>query len=166
MSEHDPFADEPAVPMPPEPITEQQERAAAAYIASGGDVAKTAEVAGVTPKVVKGMLQKPQVRAYLATFLDEAGATLESAAQVIADAQQAKETRLFAFNGRVTDTVELVDHKVRMDAAKLNLQARGQLKDGVNVNVNIYAELTDEALAQIAMGVARPEDFMAPGAGR
>lgn len=134
---------------------------AAAYVVTGGDLQKTADATGLKSKqAVSAMVRKPIMRAYLATFLDEAGATLESAAKVIADAQQAKDTKLFSYEGRVTDTVELVDHKTRLDAAKMNLQARGQLKDGANVQVSIYASLTDEQLAQIAVGAAAPEEFI------
>ena len=69
-------------------------------------------------------LRKPEVQRALADALDRAGASIDSAARVIAAAQQAMDTKFFQHEGRVLDTRDVVDHVTRLRAAELNLKAR------------------------------------------
>lgn len=145
------------------PLTHKEELAAAAHLA-GAPIEEVAHVANMTVAQAQYALKKPVVKAYLATYLDEAGASLKKSAKVIAEAHNATEKKFFAFEGRVRDEREVVDHKTRMDAATLNLKARGELKEGVNVNFNMYQDLSDEEVAAIAAGLATPGDFTGQGA--
>lgn len=121
--------------------------------------AEIGEAIGLSARQVKNIANQPNVKAHLASYLDRAGASLEKSAEVIADAHNATEKKFFAFEGRVVDEREVVDHDTRLAAAKLNLQARGELKEG-GVQFNAYMELTDEQLAMIATGMKKLSDFI------
>lgn len=117
------------------------------------------EVIGEKDSKVKRIFNKPAVRVYMESYLDKAGATREESARVIADAHKAVETKIFAFEGHITDEKVLIDHGTRLDAAKLNLQIRGDLKEGAQVQFNQFVGLTDEQLAKIASGNATAGEF-------
>lgn len=90
----------------------------------------------------------PQMQGYLSTYLDEAGATMEKSAKVIAGAHEAMDIRLT----KDGDVVEVgPDHKIRLDAATLNLKARGELKENAGTR-NLFVGLSDEQLLAIATG--------------
>ena len=105
----------------------------------------------------------PAARLYLAGILDAEGATLKATARVIADAHKADVITYFQKDGKVTATKIDTDHRTRLAAGELNLKARGELREGAQVQVNMYAELTDEQLAKIALGQASPGDFIPKG---
>lgn len=112
-------------------------------------------------KVNEDLLKKagiPQVRGYLMDALDRAGATLESAATVIAEAQKANGVSVVSWEGvaQVVDTGP--DHSVRLKASKLNLEARGQLKD--HDSINIFMGLDDATVAGIAAGTIDPASII------
>ncbi len=100
----------------------------------------------------------PQVRGYLTDALEKAGATIESAAQVIADAQKAEKVTYFQHEGSVTDQRSDVDHKTRLHAAELQLKARGELRD--QEATNIFMQVSDEMLAGIAAGTIDPASII------
>lgn len=119
-----------------------------------------ADAVGISLTGARQALHTPQARVYMANYLDKAGATVEKAARVISEAMDAMETKFFSFEGRVCDERDVVDHGTRLGAAQLNLKARGELKEGAQVQVNLYADLTDQQLAAIASGAADPRSFL------
>lgn len=155
--------EEPDIEPELKPITFRDQVIAAAH-STGAPIEEVARAGNVTVEEAKKIIRKPVVRALLASYLDEAGATLEKSAKVVARAMDAKEKKFFAFEGRVVDEREVEDHATQLKAAELNLRARGELKEGVNVNFNQYLELTDEQVALIAAGKATPGDFTNQGA--
>ncbi len=96
----------------------------------------------------------PQVRGYLTDALEKAGATIDAAAKVIAEAQVAEKVTYFQHEGVVTDQRSDVDHKTRLHAAELNLKARGEMRD--QEATNIFMSISDEVLAGIAAGTIDP----------
>ena len=96
----------------------------------------------------------PQVRGYLTEALEKAGATIDSAAKVIADAQQAEVVTYFQKDGVVTDERSDIDHRTRLKGAELNLKARGELRE--QETTNIFMEIPDDVLAGIANGTIDP----------
>lgn len=145
-----------------QPLTEGQALLASKFIEAGGDKSaitdEIAKEAGYASKETARAALKgnTSLRAHLASYLDGAGATLEKSAQVISEAMDATEAKFFSFEGKVCDERHVVDHGTRLAAAKLNLEARGELKNGVNLTFNKYENLTDEQLAQIALGQQPP----------
>lgn len=121
------------------------------------DTADAVDAAAVGMKHNAALLKSahlPQVRGYLHDALEKAGATIDAAAQVIADAHAAKKTTYFQHEGSVTDVREDIDHKTRLQAAELNLKARGELRD--QEGTNIFMQISDEILAGIAAGTIDP----------
>ncbi len=114
---------------------------------------------GLNQANVSALMKKPQAKLYMSTYLDRAGATLEAAAVVIAEAHKATKKQPITWEGVVTDTFEQPDHERRLTAARMSMEAHGVL-DEKGVQVNLYAQLSDEQLAAIASGVARAEDFI------
>lgn len=138
-------------------LTPGQEIISSAFIEGKPITQEVADEAGYSsPETARAALKSPTVRAHLSSYLDEAGATLQKSARVIAEAHDAKKTHFFAFEGKVRDEKETIDHGTRMDAAELNLKARGELKDGVNLTFNVYENMSDAELAKIALGEAAP----------
>ncbi len=119
---------------------------------------------GETEAQVTKIFRQPQVKVYMASFLDKAGASLEKSAKVIAEAHDAIEMKFFAFEGEVTDEREVIDWQTRLKASEMNLKIRGEWKEGAQVQLNQFLELSDAALAAIAAGQARPQDFNPKGA--
>ena len=143
----------------------EREMLAASFIEGKGlDDEEAQRVGYIDAKDAKRALKSPTMRAHLSTYLDAAGATLEKSAQVISEAMGATEKKFFSFEGVVQDEREVVDHATRVSAAKLNLEARGELKQGLNVAFNMFGEVSDEELAKIAMGLSVPEHLL-PSAG-
>lgn len=115
---------------------------------------------GVGSTRVHDILRQPGVVTFLSGFLDANGATLNDSARVIGEAHTAKKVKVFAYKGQIVADEARPDHDVRLRGAELNLRARGKLKDGADVNVNIYGGLTDEQLAQIATKQKSVADFI------
>lgn len=147
------------------PLTDRQALISEAFLENGGKITEQdAEAAGYASlTTAKAALQNPTLKAHLSNYLDDAGATLRKSAEVIAGAHDATETKFFAFEGEVRDEKTVVDHKTRLSAAKLNLEARGELNSGVNVTFNKFGDLTDEELAKIALGQAPANRFLPGG---
>lgn len=103
--------------------------------------------------VLKAM-NSPQVRGYLTSELDKAGATVESAAKVIAEAQSANGAQVVSYLGEASVVDTGPDHAIRLRAAEMNLKARGELTD--REGVSIFMQMTDEQLAGIAAGTLDP----------
>jgi hypothetical protein len=117
---------------------------------------------GVSPNTVYGALAKPAVRMYISQHLDAAGASLEKAARVISEAQDAHVTEKHVDpETGATEVAEssVPDHEVRLKGAKLSLEAHGALEN-VGAQVNIYQNMTDEQLAAVACGQAKMSDFI------
>jgi len=106
-------------------------------------------------------LDRPQVKMYMSTWLDAAGADLKASAKVVADAHVATKLSRTTYKGEVFATHEDTDHVTRLEAAKLNMQAHGVLDEARNASVNVYYNLTDEQLRAIEEGRNRLEDFLA-----
>lgn len=137
------------------PLTPQGELVAAEFM-QGKKPFEIAQDLGMDTKEVKRELRKPETRAFLAAYLDAAGATIEKTAQRISEALDAEETKFFAYEGEIVSERSVVDHGMRLKAAELTLRARGELKDGVNVNFNKFMSVSDEDLARIASGELDP----------
>lgn len=135
-------------------------------------VAERGAASGFATKVKRGVVVSPgaqkalaskAVRSAIELALDAAGADLASAAKVVAQAQQANETKFYAFEGRVVDKRVVVDHPTRLAAAKLNLEARKVVGGGAagqgGPTFNVFSKLTTIQIAQIADGKASLADF-------
>ena len=116
---------------------------------------------GLSTNTVQRSLDRPQVKMYMSTWLDAAGADLKASAKVIADAHQADKITHYAFRGVVGDSKVDVDHVTRLEAARLNMQAHGVLDEARGAGLNIYYNLTDAQLRAIEEGRNRLEDFIA-----
>ena len=99
-------------------------------------------------------INSPQIRGYLTSELDKAGATVEAAAVVIAEAQRANGAQVVSYLGEASVVDTGPDHSIRLRAAELNLKARGELQD--REAVSIFMGMTDEQLAGIAAGTVDP----------
>lgn len=123
-------------PFVPPRITPPQEAIAKAAELGGPGAAKAAlsheqEKESEPPKAVQldpGVIatwerNEPAIRTFIARSLDEAGATIEACAKVVADGLKA--TRLYVLKSG--EKVEHPDHRVRIKAAELNFQLRGFL---------------------------------------
>ena len=142
------------------PMTFKQQMAADLQLANPAlNNAEIGEQIGLSESQVTKVFNQPQVKVYMASFLDKAGATLDISAKAIAEAHGAKDTKFFSFEGEVTDEREVVDHQTRLKAAEMNLKIRGEWKEGGAIQLNQFLELSDAALAAIAAGKARPQDF-------
>lgn len=113
-------------------------------------------------KAVQKALALPQMKGYMADHLDQAGATLAAAAKVIGEAQHAMENRVVSYLGSGSVIEVGPDHKTRLEAAKLNLQIRGELK-GDAANINLFADISDQDLAKIATGQLDPATLIDVG---
>ena len=146
-----------------QPITPIQRAIADAHLADQTlPKSQIARNMGVSAAAVTKALDKPAVRMYLSQHLDAAGATLEKAARVISEAQDAHQVEKIRDSD--SGTVEVVessvpDHEVRLKGAKLALEGHGALEQP-GQQVNIYQGLTDEQLAAIACGQAKVADFI------
>ena len=84
--------------------------------------------AGYSPKSAESsgsqMAKSPDVQEILNRALDKAGATIDSSARVIAEAQRAKTVKHFAFMGKVKESKTHIDHPTRLHAAELNYRSR------------------------------------------
>lgn len=119
---------------------------------------QVANAVGVNQSTVAKALVNPKVRTYMSPYLDRAGATLEKAAEVVAGAHSAEKETPVTWEGEITDTHKQPDHKVRLEAAKLSMQAHGVLAaDGLHIHQELH--LTDEQLVLVATGKARMSDF-------
>jgi folylpolyglutamate synthase/dihydropteroate synthase len=121
-----------------------------------------AEKAGIPLDRVKAVMSTPQVRGYLSKHLDDAGATLEASAKVIAEAHQAEKIVVVSYKGDSHLVNAGVDFGTRLAAAELNLKARGELKDG-GQSINLFMDLSDEDLARIAAGQLDPATLIDVG---
>ena len=113
---------------------------------------------GMNKGSVTRALGKPAVKMYMSQWLNHVGATLEKAATVIKEGQEANKETPISYMGEIKDVHIQPDHDVRIKAAKLSMEAHGVLDE--KVQVNIYQNLTDEQLAQVAIGVRKPQDFI------
>ena len=126
----------------------------------GATDAQIAAAAGIrSPDLVGRLLNTPKARLYLSQYLDSEGATLQKAARVVSEAQDAVKETPIAFNGEITDTHRQPDHKVRLDAAKLSMEAHGALEEKA-VRVTAFVNLTDAQLAAVAAGHQRVADII------
>ena len=116
---------------------------------------------GVRGAQVREIFKKPAVAAFLHGFLDLYGATLEDSARVIGAAHGAEQVKVFAYKGEIVEDAPRPDHEIRLRGAELNLRVRGKLKEGGEVNINLYGELSDAQLAQLALGQKSLADFAA-----
>ena len=113
---------------------------------------------GAAHSTVVETLQRPQVKMYMSHYLDEAGATLKKAAEVIAAGHEATIETPISYKGEIMDTHVQPDYKERRESAKLSMQAHGVLEpDGQQVHQHVH--LTDEQLAMVATGQAKMSDF-------
>ena len=148
-------------------LTDRQRAAVEIKLAEPGikhsELAERAGFASV--QSLRKSMATPQVRNYLSAALDAAGARIEDSAKVIAEAHAATKVTHFSFQGNVTDEREDIDHRMRLDAAELNLEARGELHKNAAIaqQNNMYVNLTDQQLAAIASGAAKAADFMGHG---
>lgn len=148
-------------------LTDRQRAAVEIKLAEPGikpaDLAERAGFASV--QSMRKSMATPQVRNYLSAALDAAGARIEDSAKVIAEAHAATKVTYFSHKGEVIDEKEDIDHRMRLDAAELNLEARGELHKNAAIaqQNNMYVNLTDQQLAAIASGAARAADFMGHG---
>lgn len=151
---------------PAEPLTQKQgalnptQKLIADYKTKHPDAscAQVGRDLGVSGDVVEKSLRKPQVKLYMSQHLDNAGATLAKAAQVVAEAQEAEHETPIAFMGKITAKHVQPDHKTRIAAAKLSMEAHGALEEK-GLRVNVYQGLTDAQLNLVLTGQARIEDF-------
>lgn len=84
------------------------------------------------------MLKNPRIRKALDEALDEAGATIDKSAKVIAEAHKANDNEF----------INKPDHPVRLKAAEMNLRARRLIgtAEGNISQVNIFGEAFLERL--------------------
>lgn len=150
-------------PAPPlstrEGLTPKQ-RAVADYAMTHPDASASeiARAVGVAQTTAAEALDAPKVRMYMSQYLDRAGATLQKSADVVAAAHDAVKETPVTWEGEIRDVHRQPDHKMRLDAAKLNMQAHGALdQEGLHVHQELH--LTDEQLALVASGKARMSDF-------
>lgn len=118
--------------------------------------------AGLPMEKVRAVMSKPQIRGFLAKHLDDAGATLEASAKVIAEAQHAEKMVVSNYKGEVQVVNAGPDHSTRLTAAELNLKARGELRETA-ANVNLFMDLSDDQLARIANGELDPAKLIDVG---
>ncbi len=121
-----------------------------------------AERAGLPIEKVRRVMSNPQVRGYFAKHLDDAGATLEASARVIADAHNANGAQVVSYQGHAEVVDTGPDYMVRLKGAELNLKARGELRDG-GTSVNLFMDLDDVSLARIASGELDPATLIDVG---
>lgn len=145
------------------PAPSDEEFAAAELIIEGKlTVDEIARRAGLPLEKVKRVMQNPQIRGYFSKHLDDAGATLEASAKVIAEAHIANGAQVVSYmgEGKLIDTGP--DFQVRMKAAELNLKVRGELRDQ-GASVNLFMDLDDITLARIASGELDPATLIDVG---
>jgi hypothetical protein len=121
-----------------------------------------AKVGLVDAAAVEKALRLPQIAGYLSKCLDDAGATLESTAVVVAEGQKAVKKTYGIYKGEIIDERSDPDHGTRLAAAELNLKARGELK-GDRVQVNLFNGLADRDVAAIAAGQLDPAKLVDRG---
>lgn len=154
--------EQPELPAAAKPFLKPIEKTIADYRVVHPAAKPTAigEALGVSTRTVSAALKSTSVRAYLAELFDKAGATLQASAKVVAEAHDASKIKFFSEHGVVTDERTVIDYKTRLEAAKLNLEARGILKEAPVQQQNNFINLTDEQLAMIATKQARAADFI------
>ncbi len=115
---------------------------------------------------VQRVLEKPQVKAFMAYYLDKAGATALEHARVIAEAHNAMEVKVFNHCGTVVESKEYVDHPTRLRAAELGMKARHVLSDPTQKDAlsSMLDSLDDNDLIQITLGKKKLSDLVQPGA--
>lgn len=99
----------------------------------GKNKRQSAIAAGCPPKSAhvqaSKMERRPHVQKLLDNALDKMDATIESTARVIGEAHKANEVKVFMTKGGdIVESKPYIDHKTRLAAARLNLEARKHLK--------------------------------------
>jgi len=150
---------------------------------SEGQIAKHLGGSSRDASHIHRVLEKPQVRVYMAGFLDEAGATCQESARVVAEAHNANEVKVFNNKGVVVKVGKdgqtelrgggviyskpLVDHQTRLRAAELNVRVRGLMTDPQQSGIaDVFERLKDNELALISIGKAKVSDFVFKGGAR
>ncbi len=145
------------------PAPSKAEFVAAELVAEGKlTMEEVAKRAGLPIDKVKAVMSIPQIRGYLSKHLDDAGATLEASAQVIAEAHHARKLAVISYQGEGHTIDAGVDYSTRLSAAELNLKARGELKEA-GASINLFMDLSDEQLAGIAAGKLDPATLIDVG---
>ena len=112
----------------------------------GKNKRQSAIAAGCPPKSAhvqaSKMERRPHVQKLLDSALDRMDAKIEDTARVIGKAHTATFVKPFydSESGRIVETKPYIDHKTRLAAARLNLEARKHLKgkDEVSGETNIH----------------------------
>lgn len=144
-------------------ITERQRAIAIARLTNPtAPPEKLAELTGTTTRQVAAALAAPAVRRMMAPILDRHNAGLEECAKAIGEALKAEKKTYVTWEGAITAERADPDHKTRLDAAELGMKGHGALDNKDTVS-DVHVTLTDEALAKIAIGVAKVSDFLQRG---
>lgn len=145
------------------PAPTEAEFVAAELVAEGKlTMEEVARRAGLPIEKVKAVMTIPQIRGFLSKHLDDAGATLARSAEIIAAAHQANKMVVSNYKGDVQVVDAGPDHSIRLNAAELNLKARGELKEA-GASINLFMDLSDEQLAKIAAGELDPATLIDVG---
>lgn len=145
------------------PAPKPEEFAAAELVVEGKlTLEEIATKSGLPLDRVRAVMTIPQIRGYFSKHLDDAGATLEASAKVIAEAHGARKMAVVSYLGEANVIDAGPDHKIRLDGAELNLKVRGELK-GDGQSINLFMDLSDEKLAQIADGRLDPATLIDVG---
>ncbi len=83
-----------------------------------------AHATGTSKQKVIRTLADPVTIQTVSNYLDQAGASIEKAAQVIAEGMEAKKIKYFSNWGKITDSREEPDHEIRLKAVELNVKLR------------------------------------------
>ena len=145
------------------PAPPREEFAVAELVSEGNlTLEEISKKSGFSVERIKAVMKIPQIRGYLSKYLDDAGATLEKSAAAIAEAHVARNMVVSSFKGDVQVVDAGPDHQIRLKAAELNLKARGELREG-GQSINLFMDLSDEQLAQVAKGELDPSTLIDVG---
>ncbi len=145
------------------PAPSDQEFAAAELVVEGKlTIDEIARRAGLPIEKVKAVMKNPQIRGYFSKHLDDAGASLEASAKVIAEAHIAEGQQVVSYMGEGKLINTGPDFAIRIKAAELNLKVRGELRDQ-GASVNLFMDLDDITLARIASGELDPATLIDVG---
>jgi hypothetical protein len=122
------------------------------------NLAQVGAMAGMSAAQAGKALQSPQVRTFMAPYLDAAGAGMGEAAKVVAEGLKAMETKFFAFEGKVKDKRDVVNWQARLKAAEMAIAGHGGM-DQKPAAASVLGYLEDHELEAIRTGKATLADY-------
>ena len=114
---------------------------------------------GIGKTCLHEVLAEPETKGLIKDLLAKAGATNELVAKRLAEGLSATETKVFSLDGEVIESDPVVDFGERRQYARLVAELSGQLDAEGSSSFELFAMLTEDQLAQIALGKASAADF-------